>query len=167
MNIDIFWAKPLALQLASTFSSFFRCLQMVFCFSSTSSPIRLDDSSPQTDTCVCTVLSSGRCVPTQTASSAAPGTGPVCRVRHRTFASNRGNGGRVGTHAWAQARLCGHRGCAPAERCCGGDEGLAGEAESARGTGLVLLNNAATGIPCDTARQGLCCGCCFPARSLA
>lgn len=61
MSVDVFWAKPLILELASNFSSFFRCLQMVFCFSSTSSPIHLDSSSPETDTYICTVLSSDFC----------------------------------------------------------------------------------------------------------
>lgn len=58
MSVDVFWAKPLILKLASNFSSFFRCLQMVFCFSSTSSLIHLDCNYPETDTYICTVLCS-------------------------------------------------------------------------------------------------------------
>lgn len=50
MSVDVFWAKPLILELDSNFSSFFRCLQMVFCFSSASSLIRLDSNSPETQT---------------------------------------------------------------------------------------------------------------------
>lgn len=53
MSADVVWAKPLILQRASSFSSFFRCLQTVFCFSSASSLIHLDSSSLETDTYIC------------------------------------------------------------------------------------------------------------------
>jgi len=87
MSVDVFWAKPLILELASNFSSFFRCLQMVFSFSSASSPIHLDSSSPETDTDVCTVLSSGFQPPrpialsirTESAPAACPTARPVLR----------------------------------------------------------------------------------------
>lgn len=58
MSVVAFGARPLILELASNFSSFFRCLRMVFCFSSTSSLIHLGSSWLETDTYVCTVLSS-------------------------------------------------------------------------------------------------------------
>ena len=98
MSLDVFWAKPLILELASNFSSFFRCLQMVFCFSSTSSLIHLDSNSPETGTYICTVLSSdfhplretrvGRRGPSHSASEQKQhpplplSPDPFCGVRH-------------------------------------------------------------------------------------
>lgn len=38
MSLDALWARPLILELAPDFSSFFRCLQLVFGFSSTFQP---------------------------------------------------------------------------------------------------------------------------------